>query len=466
MKFTPHDYQKYIIDFILKHPKAFTILEMGMGKSVCTLTAIEELMNDRFEIDRVLVIAPLRVAESTWTDETEKWDHLRWRLKVVKAIGTEKQRIEALNSRADVYTINRENVKWLVDYYAKKRTWPFDMIVIDESSSFKNNTSQRFKALRKVTKLAKRVVLLTGTPDPNSLMELWPQVFLLDGGERLGRTLTEYRNNYFTPGRRNGNIVYEYVPRKGAREAIYKQIEDITVSLTAKDHLKMPERIDNVIKLKLPPKARAIYTQMEIESVLELEKGVVIAGSKAVAQNKLLQITNGAVYSIGENGEKKVDEIHDEKLEALESIIEDNAGQPTLVYYNYQHDFDRITERLKKYNPQTLRNGDDIARWNRGEIKLLVTHPASMGHGLNLQAGGSNIVWFGVPWSLELFQQANARLYRQGQQKTVVINYLLMDDTADEDVYKSLQSKRFNQDDFISAMKARIDRVRKNMVSI
>lgn len=466
MKFTPHDYQKYIIDFILKHPKAFTILEMGMGKSVCTLTAIEELMNDRFEIDRVLVIAPLRVAESTWTDETEKWDHLRWQLKVVKAIGTEKQRIEALNSRADVYTINRENVKWLVDYYAKKRTWPFDMIVIDESSSFKNNTSQRFKALRKVTKLAKRVVLLTGTPDPNSLMELWPQVFLLDGGERLGRTLTEYRNNYFTPGRRNGNIVYEYVPRKGAREAIYKQIEDITVSLTAKDHLKMPERIDNVIKLKLPPKARAIYTQMEIESVLELEKGVVIAGSKAVAQNKLLQITNGAVYSIGENDEKKVDEIHDEKLEALESIIEDNAGQPTLVYYNYQHDFDRITERLKKYNPQTLRNGDDIARWNRGEIKLLVAHPASMGHGLNLQAGGSNIVWFGVPWSLELFQQANARLYRQGQQKTVVINYLLMDDTADEYVYKSLQNKRFNQDDFISAMKARIDRVRKNMVSI
>lgn len=340
------------------------------------------------------------------------------------------------------------------------------MIVIDESSSFKNNTSQRFKALRKVTKLAKRVVLLTGTPDPNSLMELWPQVFLLDGGERLGRTLTEYRNNYFTPGRRNGNIVYEYVPRKGAREAIYKQIEDITVSLTAKDHLKMPERIDNVIKLKLPPKARAIYTQMEIESVLELEKGVVIAGSKAVAQNKLLQITNGAVYSIGENGEKKVDEIHDEKLEALESIIEDNAGQPTLVYYNYQHDFDRITEWLKKYNPQTLRNGDDIARWNRGEIKLLVAHPASMGHGLNLQAGGSNIVWFGVPWSLELFQQANARLYRQGQQKTVVINYLLMDDTADEYVYKSLQNKRFNQDDFISAMKARIDRVRKNMVSI
>lgn len=465
MKFIPHDYQKFTIETMLKNKKVFAVLDMGLGKTVSTLTTIETLMNDEYEVSKVLVIAPLRVADSTWDSEIDKWEHLRFSLSISKVLGTEKQRIAALSVKADIYTVNRENVKWLVDYYVKKKSWPFDMIVVDESSSFKNNTSQRFKALRKVTKLTERVFLLTGTPDPNSLLELWPQAYLLDQGERLGQTITAYRNEFFTPGRRNGNIVYDYIPRKGAREEIYRRLKDVTISLTAKDNLKMPERIDNVIKLKMPSTARAIYTKIEIESVAELEKGTVVAGSKAVVKNKLLQCTNGAVYSVDDNGTKTVDCIHDAKLDELENIIEDNAGQPTIVYYNYQHDYDRIAERLKKYKPEKLNTSEDIARWNRGEIRVLLAHPASMGHGLNLQAGGSNIVWFGIPWSLELFQQANARLYRQGQNKTVVINYLLMEDTADEDVYKSLQNKDFNQEDFIAAMKARINRVTANRIS-
>lgn len=461
MKYEPHDYQKFTIDKILECERLFAVLDMGLGKTSCTLTAIEELVNDRYEINKVLVIAPLRVADDTWEAERDKWDHLH-SLRMAKMIGSAKQRIDALKAKADVYTINRENVKWLIDYFLQHRMkWPFDMIVVDESSSFKSHTSQRFKALRKVAPLAKRIVLLTGTPDPNGLLDLWSQAFLIDGGIRLGRTLTAYRDQYFIPGRRNGNVIYEWKPREGAKEAIFMRLKDVMVSLTAKDHLKMPERIDNFITLKMPSEARAKYDQMEAAAILELEKGEVVAGNKAAVTNKLLQMANGAVYyedatEEGVEPVKKVEWIHDAKLDALEEIIEDNEGQPVMVFYNYKHDFARLMKRFKDRNPGTIKDRQDIANWNAGKVKLLFAHPASMGHGLNLQGGGNIIVWFGVTNNLEHYLQANARLYRQGQTQTVVINHLLMEDTHDIDVMESLQRKRVSQDELIAAVKARI----------
>lgn len=461
MKYEPHDYQKFTIDKILECERLFAVLDMGLGKTSCTLTAIEELVNDRYEINKVLVIAPLRVADDTWEAERDKWDHLHG-LRMAKMIGSAKQRVDALKAKADVYTINRENVKWLIDYLLQhKMKWPFDMIVVDESSSFKSHTSQRFKALRKVAPLAKRIVLLTGTPDPNGLLDLWSQAFLIDGGIRLGRTLTAYRDQYFTPGRRNGNVIYEWKPREGAKEAIFGRLKDVMVSLTAKDHLKMPERIDNFITLKMPSEARAKYDQMEAAAILELEKGEVVAGNKAAVTNKLLQMANGAVYyedttEEGVEPVKKVEWIHDAKLDALEEIIEDNEGQPVMVFYNYKHDFARLMKRFKDRNPGTIKDRQDIANWNAGKVKLLFAHPASMGHGLNLQGGGNIIVWFGVTNNLEHYLQANARLYRQGQTQTVVINHLLMEDTHDIDVMESLQRKRVSQDELIAAVKARI----------
>lgn len=461
MKYEPHDYQKFTIDKILECERLFAVLDMGLGKTSCTLTAIEELVNDRYEINKVLVIAPLRVADDTWEAERDKWDHLHG-LRMAKMIGSAKQRVDALKAKADVYTINRENVKWLIDYLLQhKMKWPFDMIVVDESSSFKSHTSQRFKALRKVAPLAKRIVLLTGTPDPNGLLDLWSQAFLIDGGIRLGRTLTAYRDQYFTPGRRNGNVIYEWKPREGAKETIFGRLKDVMVSLTAKDHLKMPERIDNFITLKMPSEARAKYDQMEAAAILELEKGEVVAGNKAAVTNKLLQMANGAVYyedttEEGVEPVKKVEWIHDAKLDALEEIIEDNEGQPVMVFYNYKHDFARLMKRFKDRNPGTIKDRQDIANWNAGKVKLLFAHPASMGHGLNLQGGGNIIVWFGVTNNLEHYLQANARLYRQGQTQTVVINHLLMEDTHDIDVMESLQRKRVSQDELIAAVKARI----------
>lgn len=440
----------------------------SVDKTACTLTAINELIYNRFETERVLVIAPLRVADSTWGDEIDKWDHLKG-LKLSKALGNEKQRIEALDTEADIYCINRENVKWLVERYVKRKRWPFDMIVVDESSSFKSSSSQRFKALRKVTKLTNRVILLTGTPDPNGLMDLWPQVYLLDEGERLGKTLTAYRDRWFKPGRRNGSIIYEYIPKPGAKEEIYRAISDIAISLTAKDHLKMPERVDNIIKLKMPEEVRKAYDQLEKDLVLQIDNGEIVAGNRGVVTNKLLQMANGAVYYdetvVDDTGMvkgyvRRVKQIHEAKLDALEEIIEDNAGQPMLVYYSYQHDYERLMERFRKYNPETIRSDEDIKRWNARKVRLMFAHPASMGHGLNLQAGGSNIVWFGVPWSVEIYQQANARLYRNGQTQTVSITHLLMEDTHDEDVMRSLQVGTINQDELIAAVKARIEKRR------
>lgn len=421
-------------------------------------------MYDSFEISKALVIAPLYVADVTWEDERDKWDHLR-KLQLSKILGTEKQRIAGLTATADVYVINRENVKWLIEYYIKrKKPWPFDMVVVDESSSFKSNSSQRFKALKKATPITDRVILLTGTPDPNGEMDLWSQTYLLDGGERLGKTLTEYRNRYFTPGRRNGNVIYEWLPREGAKEAIFAKLSDMMISLTAADYLKMPERIDNVVKLRMPPEAKEQYERMEEECILELESGDVVAGNKAAVTNKLLQMANGAVYyevpEADEDGvvtgwQRKWVQIHEAKLDALEEIVED-YGQPLVVFYSFQHDFERLMSRFAKYDPAVIRSRKDIEAWNRGEVRLLFAHPASVGHGLNLQAGGSMVVWFGLPNNLEWYQQANARLYRQGQKRTVVITHLLMEGTQDVSVMRGLKGKTLNQDELIAAVKARI----------
>lgn len=464
MKYIPHDYQRFTIEQMVERKKLFAVLSMGLGKTSCTLSAIAQLIYDRFEVEKVLIIAPLFVADVTWEDERDKWDHLR-PLRISKILGTEKQRIAGLNQNADVYTINRENVKWLIDYFVKKgRAWPFDMIVVDESSSFKSGSSQRFRALRKATAVADRVVLLTGTPDPNGLMDLWSQTYLLDGGERLGKTLTEYRNRYFTPGRRNGNVIYEWLPREGAKEAIFAKLSDVMISLTAADYLKMPERIDNVVKLRMPPEAKEQYERMEEECILELESGDVVAGNKAAVTNKLLQMANGAVYyeepEADEDGvvtgwQRKWVQIHEAKLDALEEIVED-YGQPLVVFYSFQHDFERLMSRFAKYDPAVIRSRKDIEAWNRGEVRLLFAHPASVGHGLNLQAGGSMVVWFGLPNNLEWYQQANARLYRQGQKRTVVITHLLMEGTQDVSVMRGLKGKTLNQDELIAAVKARI----------
>lgn len=464
MKYIPHDYQRFTIEQMVERKKLFAVLSMGLGKTSCTLSAIAQLIYDRFEVEKVLIIAPLFVADVTWEDERDKWDHLR-PLRISKILGTEKQRIAGLNQNADVYTINRENVKWLIDYFVKKgRAWPFDMIVVDESSSFKSGSSQRFRALRKATAVVDRVVLLTGTPDPNGEMDLWSQTYLLDGGERLGKTLTEYRNRYFTLGRRNGNIIYEWLPREGAKEAIFAKLSDVMISLTAADYLKMPERIDNVVKLRMPPEAKEQYERMEEECILELESGDVVAGNKAAVTNKLLQMANGAVYyeepEADEDGvvtgwQRKWVQIHEAKLDALEEIVED-YGQPLVVFYSFQHDFERLMSRFARYDPAVIRSRKEIEAWNRGEVRLLFAHPASVGHGLNLQAGGSMAVWFGLPNNLEWYQQANARLYRQGQKRTVVITHLLMEGTQDIAVMRGLKGKTLNQDELIAAVKARI----------
>jgi len=472
MKFIPHDYQQFTIDRMVENKKVFAVLQMGLGKTVCTLTAIEKLMYDNFEISKALVIAPLYVADVTWEDERDKWDHLR-KLRLSKILGTEKQRIAGLNATADVYIINRENVKWLIDFYIKRKIpWPFDMVVVDESSSFKSNSSQRFKALRKATPITDRVILLTGTPSPQGFEDLWSQVYLLDSGERLGKTMTAYRSRYFMPGRRNGNIIYEWIPRDGASEQIYAKLSDIMISLSAKDHLKMPERIDSIVKLKLTPEAREQYDKMESDCILELEEGEVVAGNKAAVTNKLLQMANGAVYyeepMVDEDGvvtgyERRVQWVHDIKLDALEEIVEDNARQPMMVFYNFRHDYDRLMKRFEKYEPRTISGRKDVEDWNAGKVRLLFAHPASMGHGLNLQAGGSNIVWFGVPSNLEWYLQANARLDRQGQKsKTVVVSHILIEGTHDIDVMRSLRGKRMNQDELIAAVKARIESRRAN----
>lgn len=449
-----HPYQVAAVEHILSHTHCGLFLEMGLGKTVSTLTAINKLMYEELAINRVLVVAPKRVAESVWDTEIEKWEHLK-HLKISKVVGDVKTRLKALQTRADIYTIGRDNIAWLCKLYAGKRM-PFDMLVIDELSSFKNHKSVRFKNLRVVQPQFLRVVGLTGTPAPNGLIDLWAQIYLLDRGERLGKFITRYRDEYFRPGRRNGAVIYTYDLRKGADQAIHKKISDICMSMKAKDYLTLPKRITNIIKVNFDEALRKQYETFEKEQVLSLlEDGAEITAlSAATLSNKLLQFANGAIY----DEEGGVHHVHDLKIEATKELLDDANGKPVLIAWTFRHDRDRLMEALKSYHPRELKNGGDIRAWNEGKIPVLLMHPASGGHGLNLQAGGHIIIWFGQTWSLELEQQFNARLDRQGQTESVIVNKIIASNTIDGDVLKALANKDKSQEGLMAAVKARIEK--------
>jgi len=448
MKYSPHDYQKYVTDFILNHPVAAVFLDMGLGKTAITLSAIFDLCLDSFEVRKVLVIAPLRVARDTWPDEIRKWDHLRG-LTYSVAVGTETERKAALMQKASVYIINRENIRWLIE--ESGLPFDYDMVVIDELSSFKSYQAKRFRSLLKVRPTVKRIVGLTGTPSSNGLMDLWAEFRILDLGKRLGRFITHYRNTYFVPDKRNGQVIFSYKPREGAEEEIYAAISDITISMKAVDHLKMPECVMNEVKVILSEKERKTYDTMKADLVVSLGDEEIDAGNAAALANKLSQMANGAVY--GED--KRVFTIHERKLDALEDLIEAANGKPVLVAYWFKHDLERIQKRFKVREIKTSR---DITDWNSGRIPVAVIHPASAGHGLNLQAGGSTLVWFGLTWSLELYQQTNARLWRQGQKsETVVIHHIIAENTIDERIMNALRKKDKTQSALIDAVKANLE---------
>lgn len=446
MKYVPHEYQNFASEFIIKNPACALLLDMGLGKTVITLTSIWLLLFEYFEVSKVLIIAPLRVAQDTWTRECEKWDHLKG-VKISKILGSEAERKKALKVKADIYVINRENIEWLCNNYY----FDFDMVVLDELSSFKSPASKRFKALRKVRPKIKRIVGLTGTPAPNSLMDLWSEINLLDMGQRLGRFIGGYRNEYFLPDKRNQQVIFSYKLKEGAEERIYNKISDICVSMKACDYLNMPDKIQNVIEVGMSDKEKNLYSKLEKEMLIPFEDGDIDAINAAALSNKLLQMANGAVY----DEKKAVKEIHNRKLEALEDLIEGANGKPVLIFYSYKHDKERIAKRFKV---QEILTSDDIEKWNEGDIPIAIAHPASAGHGLNLQSGGSTIIWFGLTWSLELYQQANGRLWRQGQKDTVVIHHIVTKETIDEQVMKSLKEKRAGQDSLINAVKAKISR--------
>lgn len=447
MKFVPHEYQERAIRQVIEQHKIGLFLDMGLGKTVITLTAIRDLVYDYFSVRQVLVIAPKRVAEDTWSREHEKWDHLK-DLRISLVTGSPKERQQALKADADVYVIGRDNVTWLIDLLGPLFSSVFDMVVLDELSSFKNPQAKRFRALKKYIFGVSRVVGLTGTPSPNGLLDLWSEIYLLDQGYRLGRTLTAYRSGYFTPGARNGSVVYEWRPAPGAREAIEQKLSDLCISMSAKDYLQLPERIDNIVPVRLSGKELASYKKMEQEQLLAYDKETVTAMNAAAVTNKLLQIANGSVYS----DDKTVLKIHDKKLEALKEII-DTVQEPVLVFYSYRHDLATISTELTE--ARELKGPEDIKAWNEGSIKVLLAHPASVGYGLNLQAGGHIIIWYGLTWSLELYQQANARLYRQGQSKPVIIHHLIAEGTYDERVLKVLQGKETLQTALLTALKER-----------
>ena len=444
MKYKPHSYQEYAKEFILAHPVCCLMLDMGLGKTIITLSALWLLALDSFDIGKILVIAPKRVAEDTWPKEIAKWEHLTG-LTFSLVLGSQKQREEALNKRAFVYIINRENVSWLVE----NSRWDFDTVVIDELSSFKSNKAQRFKTLKKVRPKVQRVIGLTGTPAPNSLLDLWPQLYLLDMGQRLGHFIGGYRERFFKPDKRNREIIYSYKTRDGAEEKIYELISDVCISMKAVDFLDMPEKVYNRIEVSMEKKEQQLYDRFQKDMVLSLGGEDVDAINAAGLSNKLLQMANGAVY--GEK--KKVLRIHDRKLDALEDLIEAANGKPILVAYWYKHDLARIRER---FDVRTIDTSEDIDDWNAGKISVALIHPASAGHGLNLQEGGSTLVWFGLTWSLELYQQLNARLWRQGQKNTVVIQHIITRGTHDEDVMRALEAKDMRQSALIEAVKARI----------
>lgn len=448
MLFKPHEYQREAIKRLEDNPYYGLFLDMGLGKTIITLTAIQDLKYDMFDVKKVLIVAPRTVAESTWQDEAAKWEHLNLTFSTV--LGTAKQREAALQKKADCYVINRENVVWLCKYY--KFQLPFDMLVIDESSSFKNPQAKRFRALRRCRPCFNRVVILTGTPAPNTLIDLWSQIYLLDGGEALGKTITGYRNTYFKPDRMNGYIVYSYKLRAPESEqAIYDAIEPLCMSLKAKDYLKLPKRIDNVINIDLPEKAQKVYKKMTKDLVLGLgSEEEITAVNAAALSNKLLQMANGRCYT----DEGKVVDIHDEKINKLKEIAEANEGKSILVFYAYKHDLAKLQESFPE--AKCLTGADELKAWNQGKISMLLAHPASTAYGLNLQAGGNIIVWYGLTWSLEQYQQANARLYRQGQDKPVIINHLVAKGTIDEQVMKAIENKAAGQEALLEAVKAKI----------
>lgn len=449
VKYKPHEYQAYATEYILNHPIAAVLLDMGLGKSVITLTAIFDLTLDSFLVRKVLVIAPLRVARDTWPAEIEKWDHLKG-LKYTVVVGSEVQRKTALMKRAQVYIINRENVEWLIS--RSGIPFDFDMVVIDELSSFKSHQAKRFKSLMKVRPKVNRIVGLTGTPSSNGLMDLWAQYRLLDMGQRLGRFIGRYREDYFVPDKRNQQVIFSYKPKPGAEEAIYRLISDITISMKGADYLKLPELVINEVDVKLSEKEMKILDVMKRDLIATVKGEEITAANAAALSGKLLQMANGAVY----DDQGTVLYIHDRKLDALEDLIEAANGKPVLIAYWFKHDLSRIQ---KRFEVEVLSTSDSIKRWNDGEIPIAAIHPASAGHGLNLQAGGSTLIWFGLTWSLELYQQTNARLWRQGQKETVVIHHLIAKGTIDERVMKALNDKNNTQSALIDAVKATLKEV-------
>jgi len=446
MRYVAHNYQNYAKDFILAHKVSALFLDCGLGKTITTLTAINELMYDSFEISKVLIIAPLRVAQSTWKEEIEKWDHLNL-LRYSIAVGDEKERLKALKQNSDIYIINRENVDWLVT--KSGIDFNFGMLVIDELSSFKSHTSKRFKSLLKIRPYFERVVGLTGTPSSNGLMDLWAEFRVLDLGERLGRYITHYRNEYFLPDKRNGAIIFSYKPQPNAEERIYRRLADMTISMKSTEYLKMPELILNELEINLDEEDQIKYKKFKKEMVMTIQEKEIDAINAASLSNKLIQLANGSIYDEAKN----FYEIHNKKLDKLEEIIESANGKPVLVAYWFKADKERIEKRFKV---REIKTADDIKQWNKGMIDLALIHPASAGHGLNLQSGGSTLVWFSLTWSLELYQQTNARLYRQGQKDTVVIHHLIIKNTIDEDIMKSLKRKDKTQESLMKAVKARI----------
>lgn len=450
MRYEPHDYQQYAISYIETHPVAAVLLDMGLGKTSITLTALNDLLFDSFEVHKIIVIGPLRVSRHTWPAEIEKWDHLKG-LKYSVAVGTESERLSALRKQADIYVINRENVQWLIS--ESGIPFDFDMVVIDELSSFKNHQTKRFKALMKVRPKVKRIVGLTGTPSSNGLMDLWAEFRLLDMGERLGRFIGQYRASYFRPDKQNGQVVFSYKPLPGAEKQIYGKISDITISMKSTDHLQMPELINSRYTVYLSEKEDSRYADLKKDLVLQLPDGDITAANAASLSGKLSQMANGAIYT--DAGETVA--IHERKLDALEDIIEAANGKPVLVAYWFRHDLERITERLHKLKIPCSKLDTDgsIRKWNAGEIPVALIHPASAGHGLNLQGGGNTLVWFGLTWSLELYQQTVARLWRQGQaSETVVVQHIITKGTIDERIMKALSEKDTTQAALIDAVKA------------
>lgn len=460
MRFTPHPYQKYCIDRIVNDKAVGLYLDMGLGKTVITLTAINELKRYRFRIRKALIIAPKKVAEATWQTEARKWDHLQG-LRVVTILGTAKQRKAAALSAGDVYVINRDNVTWLAEFLGN--SWPFDMVVIDESTSFKNRQAKRFKALTWIRPHVRRLVELTGTPAPNSLMDLWAQIYLLDGGERLGKYITYYRERYFEPDKRNAQQIFSWKLKPFAEDVIREKISDICVTMKAEDYITLPDLVYDDIPVALDDKSRILYDKMEREMLLDIADHEIDAATAAVLSGKLLQLCNGAVY----DDQGRIVEIHSCKIEAFLELIEALQGQPVLVFYQFRHDLSRLEAALasKGLRVRRLDGRDAAAAWNSRSVDVLLAHPASAAYGLNLQEGGNHVIWFGLNWSLELYSQANARLHRQGQAQTVIVHHLITQGSRDEDVIAALRDKEITQDRLIDSLKARIDKAKQGGMS-